>query len=217
MPDPTGADPSFAHYFTDPGDDRPLRMRPVTLTVDGHAHELRSSAGVFSHGGLDDGTALLIDRGARPPEGATDLADVGCGWGPIAVALGLRAPTARVWALDTNRRAVAMCAANAAACGVDNVDARMVEADPALGGLDEGVTFDAVWSNPPVRIGKQALHDLLTATLRRLRPGGTAHLVVHKHLGSDSLQRWLEDQGHPTSRRLSRLGYRLLDVGPVTS
>jgi 16S rRNA (guanine1207-N2)-methyltransferase len=77
------------------------------------------------------------------------------------------------------------------------------------------VTFDAIWSNPPVRIGKRALHELLSASLARLRPGGTAHLVVHKHLGSDSLQRWLIDQGHPTVRRLSRHGFRLLDVGPI--
>jgi 16S rRNA (guanine1207-N2)-methyltransferase len=184
MADPTGAEADFSHYFTDPGDRRPRRPRPVEVVVDGHRRTLTSEAGVFAHGALDEGTAL-------------------------------RAPRARVWALDTNPRAVELCARNATACGLDNVTAHPVEADPPLGGLDPGVTFDAVWSNPPVRIGKQALHLLLTAALERLRPGGTAHLVVHKHLGSDSLQRWLGSQGHPTTRRLSRGGYRLLDVGPV--
>jgi len=215
MADPTGAEGSFSHYFTDPGDDRPRRPRPVTVVVDGTPYELTSGAGVFSHGALDEGTALLIDRGATPAAHATSVADLGCGWGAIAVALASRVPTATVWALDTNPRAVALCAANAAACGLDNVTAVTVAADPSLGGLDPAVTFDAVWSNPPVRIGKSALHGLLTAALARLRPGGSAHLVVHKHLGSDSLQRWLEAQGHPTVRRLSRGGYRLLDVGPV--
>jgi 16S rRNA (guanine1207-N2)-methyltransferase len=215
MADPTGAEADFSHYFTDPGDRRPRRPRPVEVVVDGHRRTLTSEAGVFAHGALDEGTALLISRGAVSDPGATSLADLGCGWGPLTVALALRAPRARVWALDTNPRAVELCARNATACGLDNVTAHPVEADPPLGGLDPGVTFDAVWSNPPVRIGKQALHLLLTAALERLRPGGTAHLVVHKHLGSDSLQRWLGSQGHPTTRRLSRGGYRLLDVGPV--
>ena len=48
--------------------------------------------------------------------------------------------------------------------------------------------------------------------LARLAPGARAHLVVQKHLGSDSLARWLTDQGHPTSKLRSRAGYRLLDV-----
>lgn len=216
MGDRTGAQAPFSHYFTDPGDRRPPRPRPVELTVDGRRLELTSAAGVFSHGALDEGTALLIDRGARPADGATAIGDLGCGWGALTVALALRAPAATVWALDTNPRAVALCEANAAGCGLTNVSARQVVADPPLGDLAPEVTFDAVWSNPPVRIGKQALHELLTATLQRVRPGGTLHLVVHRHLGSDSLQRWLEDQGHPTSRRLSRGGYRLLDVGPVS-
>lgn len=216
MADPTGAEASFSHYFTDPGDDRPLRPRPVTMSVDGRPLELVSVAGVFSHGDLDEGTALLIDRGARPPVTATDLADLGCGWGPVAVALGLRAPAARVWALDTNPRAASCCTANAATASLTNVTTVVVDADPPLGGLDPAVRFDAIWSNPPVRIGKHALHQLLEAALHRLRPGGTAHLVVHKHLGSDSLQRWLDAAGYPTTRRLSRQGFRLLDVGPVT-
>jgi 16S rRNA (guanine1207-N2)-methyltransferase len=215
MADPTGATTPFSHYFTGPTDDQPRRPRSVRMVVDGRSLDLVSEAGVFSHGDLDEGTALLIDRGAVPDASATSLADIGCGWGPVALALGVRAPTAEVWAVDTNARATALCATNADGAGLNNVRAVTVEADPALAGLDEAVTFDAIWSNPPVRIGKRALHELLSASLARLRPGGTAHLVVHKHLGSDSLQRWLIDQGYPTVRRLSRHGFRLLDVGPI--
>ena len=76
------------------------------------------------------------------------------------------------------------------------------------------VVFDLVWSNPPIRIGKQALHELLERWLSRLAPAGEAVLVVQRHLGSDSLQRWLEAQGWPTERVASRQGYRLLRVRP---
>ena len=216
MADPTETSAPFAHYFTGPADDLPRRPRPVEVVVDDQRLSLVSDAGVFSHGALDEGTALLIARGARPEAEFTDIADLGCGWGPIAVSLALRCPHATVWALDTNARATGLCADNARASGVTSVRSVTVDADPPLGGLDPEVTFDAIWSNPPVRIGKAALHDLLRGAFARLRPGGTAHLVVHKHLGSDSLQRWLDAEGYPTTRRLSRLGYRLLDVGPVT-
>jgi len=203
-----------SHYFSDHRDQPAPKSAPKRLEVivDGRSLELASDTGVFSHGHLDDGTALLIERGATPAPGATNLLDLGCGYGPIAMALAVRAPTARIWAVDVNPRAVELCAANAAANDLANINAVTVDADPVLGGLDPDLRFDAIWSNPPVRIGKKALHQLLVEALGRLTPTGTAHLVVHKHLGSDSLQGWLSSNGHPTTRKLSRMGFRLLDV-----
>ncbi|HAQ22774.1 MAG TPA: MFS transporter, partial [Acidimicrobiaceae bacterium] len=72
--------------------------------------------------------------------------------------------------------------------------------------------FDGLWSNPPIRIGKVALRELLKGWLDLLRPDASAHLVVQRHLGADSLARWLTEQGWTTSRRASRKGFRLLDV-----
>ena len=92
-------------------------------------------------------------------------------------------------AVDVNERARTLCAANAADNGIGNVEVLAPEAvDPAL-------RFDAIWSNPPIRVGKAALHELLLTWLDRLTADGAAHLVVHKNLGSDSLQRWLTDAG----------------------
>ena len=72
--------------------------------------------------------------------------------------------------------------------------------------------FAAIWSNPPVRIGKDALHALLGGWLGRLSPAGSAYLVVGRNLGADSLHRWLAGQGWPVTRRAARSGYRLLQV-----
>lgn len=66
----------------------------------------------------------------------------------------------------------------------------------------------------PIHVGKAALHELLLTWLSRLAPGGRAVLVVHKHLGADSLHRWLDEQGYPTQRLASSKGYRILDVHP---
>ncbi|MGA1440751.1 MAG: class I SAM-dependent methyltransferase, partial [Ilumatobacteraceae bacterium] len=161
--------------------------------------------GVFSHGRLDTGTALLL-REAQPPALTGQLLDLGCGAGPITLTLAKRAPDATVWAVDVNERARELTSANAQANGVTNV--RIVHPDD----VPVDIVFATIWSNPPIRIGKRSLHDLLLTWLPRLAPGGRAELVVQKHLGADSLHHWLEQQGFTVRRTASRSGYRLLAV-----
>jgi 16S rRNA (guanine1207-N2)-methyltransferase len=169
--------------------------------------ELATDRGVFAGHRLDPGTETLLRRGEQTvPDG--EVLDLGCGYGPIAVVLARRNPDAVVWAVDVNERARDLADRNARAAGATNVRVAAPDDVPA------GVRFAAIWSNPPIRIGKAALHDLLLRWLARLAPGGIAHLVVHKHLGSDSLHRWLADQGFTVVRRASHQGYRLLDVHP---
>jgi 16S rRNA (guanine1207-N2)-methyltransferase len=167
--------------------------------------ELATDAGVFSPGRLDPGTRLLLDEAPAPPS-AGDLLDLGCGYGPIACVLAKRAPGATVWAVDVNERALELCARNAAAAGLPNVRC-VTPDDPSIPPRLAGI-----WSNPPVRIGKTALHELLSAWLGRLAPGAQANLVVARNLGADSLYRWLAEQGWPVTRRAARSGYRLLQV-----
>ena len=170
--------------------------------------DLATDAGVFSRGGVDPGTKLLLLE-APAPAATGDLLDLGCGYGPIALVLARRSPGATVWAVDVNERARELTAANAAAAGLANVRVCAPEEVP------EDVRFSTMWSNPPIRVGKAALHDLLLRWLGRL--DGSAVLVVQKHLGSDSLARWLSESGFPTRRLLSRLGYRVLEVQPRPS
>jgi 16S rRNA (guanine1207-N2)-methyltransferase len=193
------------HYFSArPGAaHRPGLVRVVLPDV---YLELATDAGVFSPGRLDPGTRLLLDEAPAPPP-AGDLLDLGCGYGPIACVLAKRAPGATVWAVDVNERALELCARNAAAAGLPNVRC-VTPDDPAIPPRLAGI-----WSNPPVRIGKTALHELLSAWLGRLTPGARAYLVVARNLGADSLCRWLAEQGWPVTRRAARSGYRLLQVG----
>jgi 16S rRNA (guanine1207-N2)-methyltransferase len=165
--------------------------------------ELATDAGVFSPGRLDPGTRLLLDQAPSPPP-AGDLLDLGCGYGPIACVLAARSPGATVWAVDVNERALELCARNADRAGLANV--RCVTPDDAS--LPAAV--DAIWSNPPIRIGKPALHELLRTWLSRLR--GRACLAVGRNLGADSLATWLDGQGWPATRLAARGGYRLLSV-----
>jgi len=167
--------------------------------------DLATDAGVFSPRRLDPGTRLLLDAAPPPPERG-DLLDLGCGYGPLALVLAARAPAARVWAVDVNERALALTAANAARAGLPNVSCAL-PGDRAL-----PASFDLIWSNPPIRVGKNALHGLLSGWLSRLALGATAFLVVQRNLGSDSLQRWLAESGWAAERAAARSGYRLLKV-----
>jgi 16S rRNA (guanine1207-N2)-methyltransferase len=193
------------HYFSrrPRAAHRPGQVRVILPDV---YLELATDAGVFSPGRLDPGTRLLLEASAAPPP-AGDLLDLGCGYGPIACTLAARAPGATVWAVDVNERALELCARNALTAELKNVRCA-TPGDPAV-----PARFAGIWSNPPVRIGKDALHELLSSWLRRLSPSGHAHLVVGRNLGADSLHRWLAGQGWPVTRLAARSGYRLLQVG----
>jgi len=196
---------SDGQYWTDsPG----VASRPseVDLLLPDVDLRLTTDRGVFSADRVDRGTRYLLLEGPDLPTGPVDLLDLGCGYGPIACTLASRRPEARVWAVDVNERARDLCRANAAAAGLANVEVAAPDDVPV------DLRLAAIWSNPPIRIGKPALHDLLTRWLDLLTHDGTAHFVVQRHLGADSLARWLDDRGWATERRGSRKGFRLLDV-----
>lgn len=192
------------HYFSD----RPAaaaRPRAVDLVLPDLHLRLRTDSGMFSPDRIDPGTRILLENTPAPPP-TGQLLDLGCGYGPIALTLASRSPRAKIVGVDVNARAVELARVNASTAGLDNV--RFTLSDE----IDPAVRYDAIWSNPPIRIGKAALHALLATWLARLVPGGTAHLVVQRHLGADSLQRWLTGQGWPARRTAARAGYRVLTV-----
>ena len=194
------------YYSSDPS--APFRRVPVRADVWGHWLELTTGSGVFAQGRLDTGTGVLL-REVGPPVGAREVLDLGCGYGVIGLAVATAVPEARVTAVDVNERALLLTRENAQALGVaDRVQADLPD------DVDPERRFDEIWSNPPIRIGKQALHDLLLQWLPRLRPGGRAVLVVGKNLGSDPLARWLGEQGYPTEKLASAKGFRVLECRP---
>ena len=165
----------------------PLRRRRIDVTLAGRDVTVTTAAGVFSPDRVDQGTSILLSRAPAPPASG-HLLDVGCGWGPLALTLALQSPDATVWAVDVNERVLDLVRENARGLGLENVNAVRPEDVP-----DE-VRFAALWSNPPIRVGKRELHDIVSRWLPRLEPGADAWLVVQKHLGADSLQRWIADE-----------------------
>src|ERR1700712_3499509 len=193
------------HYFSEtPGSEPGLRKFHARLA--GEVHELTTGNGIFSPERVDAGTEVLLSHVPAPPPGG-NLLDLGCGWGPIALSLAIHSPRATVWAVDVNERALELVRTNAEALGLTNVNASTPDDVP------DDVRFMTLWSNPPIRVGKNELHGLLERWLPRLEPGSDAWLVVQRHLGSDSLHRWLATtfpDDFAFTRAATNKGYRVL-------
>jgi len=186
------------------------RPRVVQLRLGSLELELQADRGVFGSKGVDLGTVTLLREAPAPPASG-EILDLGCGYGPIALVLARRSPDARVWAVDINERALELTRLNAAAAQLNNVAVSKPDEVPS------DTRYDAIYSNPPVRVGKAPLHDLLMTWLPRLRPGAPAYLVIQRNLGSDSLALWLEGQGFHVARLKSKKGYRILAVKTTAS
>ena len=195
------------HYFSkEPSS--PLKPKSIQIPVAGELVDVTTASGTFSPQQLDFGTEVLIEQMDLAPVSG-NLLDLGCGWGPIALNLGQLRPNTKVWAVDVNTRSVELTQENAKNLGISNITALVPEQVP------DDLRFSGIWSNPPIRIGKKELHELLLLWLPRLETGGEAYLVVQKNLGSDSLQKWLTEElanGYEVSRYTSIKTYRILKV-----
>ncbi|PRY63671.1 16S rRNA m(2)G 1207 methyltransferase [Knoellia remsis] len=204
----SGRTDSGEHYFTAQPATRDER-RPLTVRLAGRDVTVEVAPGIFSPGGLDKGTSVLLDEVPDPPPSGRFL-DLGCGWGPLALTMGLLSEHADVLGVDVNERSVDLTNRNATALGLGHVRAATPDA------VGDDAAYDLIWSNPPIRIGKPALHELLRTWLPRLAPGGEAWLVVQRNLGSDSLQKWIESDPSgprmPCARLASSKGFRVLRV-----
>lgn len=204
-----------SHYFSSNGplrDTQSLQKDPPTVEGEGRLEGLRyyTSPGVFSSGHLDVATEQLLIK-APQPASTGYLLDLGAGWGPLATAMAKESPQASVWAVDVNPAALALTSLNADINGLTNV--LVLDEKEALKAAEtQAVRFETIWSNPPVRIGKEAMRALLIRWLSLLTPTGSAYLVVGKNLGADSLARWLTGKGFVVERVASRKGFRILGV-----
>ena len=175
---------SSEHYFSEtPGSD--YKPKEISVVINGHEVLVTTAGGVFSPDHIDQGTNVLLTHLDEAPAGGNIL-DIGCGWGPIALSLASASPKATIWAVDVNQRSLELTAANAKRLGLSNIKCVTPEEVPA------DLEFSGIWSNPPIRVGKDVLHEILLTWLPRLQEHAEAYLVVQKNLGADSLHRWLE-------------------------
>ncbi len=198
---------SGEHYFSaEPAGD--FKLKTIRVNLLGKDFQLQTAGGVFSPDHLDTGTAMLLGHIEEAPLSG-NLLDIGCGWGPIAIALALQAPEATVWAVDVNQRSLELTKANAKTLGLSNIRACLPDEVPA------DIEFTGIWSNPPIRVGKAELHAILLQWLPRLAEECESYLVVAKDLGADSLLKWLQSElpdDFDAQRIDTAKGFRILRV-----
>lgn len=198
---------SEEHYFSQTPQTK-FKPKEIRVELAGHEVTVETAGGIFSPDHIDQGTAVLLAHLDRAPAGGNIL-DIGCGWGPIALALASQSPRATIWAIDVNDRSLQLTIANAQRLGLKNIKVMRPEEVPP------NVTFSGIWSNPPIRVGKAELHSILNTWLPRLDLEAEAHLVVQKNLGADSLHRWLEaelPEAFSTIRLDTAKSFRVLRV-----
>ncbi len=198
---------SDEHYFSQTPNTE-FRPKEISVELDGRKVSVTTAGGVFSPDHIDTGTQVLLEHLDQvPPSG--DLLDVGCGWGAIALAMALHSPHATIWAIDVNDRSLELTRMNAARLGLTNIKVCRPEEVPT------GLKLNGIWSNPPIRVGKDVLHEILLTWLPRLEADAEAFLVVQKNLGADSLHRWLEAEmpaNYSTIRVDTAKSFRVLRV-----
>lgn len=197
-------------YFSANPNSLDLR-RTLHVVLRGHEVSVQVSNGVFSSSKLDLGTAVLLKHAPQPPKNGRFF-DIGCGWGAISLALGFESPNAQIYAVDVNERALDLTGINAKNAGLNNIHTYLVEDALKEDALKD---IDLIWSNPPIRVGKDVLHNILITWLPRLKVGGAAYLVVQKNLGSDSLITWLSKtlgEDFSVEKYASSKGYRIIEV-----
>ncbi len=179
----------------------PSNPKEVSYILDDERIILKTDRGTFSYKSLDTGTKILLKL-AFEPEIKGDLLDLGCVYGPISISLAKKFPDRRIWSVDVNERSLGLVKANAKSLGINNVfPSKPIEA--------ENQKFAAIYSNPPIRIGKKELYILLLKWLNRLDDKGVAYLVIKRNLGADAVAVFLNEKGFFTTKVASKQGYRV--------
>lgn len=138
-----------------------------------------SYPGVFAHGRLDSGTALLL-HALETTELNGDVLDFACGAGIIGACIAAHHAGSCVTLLDTSALALKACTETLERNQLEG----LVLASDGLSEIND--TFDFVVSNPPIHAGARTDNHLglrlLESVHEHIRPGGKLILVANIHL-----------------------------------
>lgn len=155
-------------------------------TLKGNSLTITSGTGVFSKKNINFGSQVLIDS-FIVPEVSGDILDLGCGYGPIGLALATHYKDRSVVMVDVNERAISLAEKNAHQNQVTNV--HIMQSDGFSGVADQ--SFAAVVTNPPIRAGKKVIYAFFQESVNQLVNGGELWIVIQKKQGAPSAINYL--------------------------
>ena len=170
----------------------------------GKEFTLHSDAGVFSKDGLDEGSKLLLETIVKSDLG-TSILDLGCGIGPIGLALASFDPARHVTLADVNDRALDLARRNAEEMGLGNVT--ILHSD-----VYENISssYSTIVTNPPIRAGKKVTYAMYAGAVSHLNEGGSLILVIRKQQGASSCFDYLRTLFPNVEMVAKHKGYRIL-------
>ena len=171
----------MGHYFTN--ENLESNIQEFKIKINNCDFTFKTDNGVFSKGELDFGTNLLI-KNVLERKISGEVLDLGCGYGPIGITLA-KILNCQMTMIDVNKRAVHLTKMNIKDNGVNNIEVLVSEGYNEL----KDKKFDYIVSNPPIRVGKQILYDLLIKAKDHLKENGEMYIVVRKEQGANSLIR----------------------------
>lgn len=156
------------------------------FTLRGNPFTFTSSSGVFSKNTVDFGTQLLVEAFTVPSVSGKIL-DLGCGYGPIGLAIACELTEKKVLMVDVNERAVTLAKENAQINGVKNVK---IKQSDGFTNVSED-SFSVIITNPPIRAGKELIYSFFKESAIRLTEGGELWIVIQKKQGAPSVLKYL--------------------------
>ena len=153
--------------------------------INGILYTFKTDNNVFSKKGLDFGTRTLLEN-IDIENISGDILDFGCGYGPIGIVIKSNA-TANVDMIDINNRALNLARENAS---INNVNVNIFESD-----IYSNVTkkYDYIITNPPIRVGKKILYEILINAKEHLKQNGHLIFVINKAQGAKSTMKDMEN------------------------
>jgi 16S rRNA (guanine1207-N2)-methyltransferase len=161
--------------------------RNWSFTLRNHSFLFKTDNGVFSKGEVDFGSRLLVET-FRFPEINGHVLDVGCGYGPIGLSIAKDAQDRNVHMVDVNERALLLANENARLNQITNTS---IYESFCLDQVTEN-NFAVILTNPPIRAGKQVVHQILEQSYNHLAPSGELWVVIQKKQGAPSAMEKLE-------------------------
>jgi len=174
----------MAHYYTDNRDLKSER-RKITFNYHEHVLNFQSDVGVFSKDSIDYGSRALL--ASFEPLKNISVLDVGCGYGAIALSLAAVGENIKCDLVDVNGRALDLAKENAGSLKLPNIE---IYESFCYENVHD--CFDLIVSNPPIRAGKQVVHEILSGAFDHLHIGGELRVVIQKKQGAPSAKLKME-------------------------
>ena len=191
----------MAHYYSKK-QESPLKLNRFSAVLRGNNIEFNSGSGVFCKDKVDKGTMLLIKSAII--EDNWKVLDLGCGYGPVGIAIAKAYPSAKIIMSDVNKRAVMLSKMNIRLNNLKNAHAIQSDRFERITGK-----FNTILLNPPQSAGKDLCLEMIELSKNYLEKGGLFQMVARHNIGGKELEKRMLEVFGNVQELAKKSGYRI--------